>query len=280
MATAFPPSHGALPTNTRPAVTFCASGRPTPTVPYAPLNVGTIRGGSAVNVVPDCCVLEVGLRLLPGMLKDGVVALLYEKVAAAAGADPFEVETQAESPPMLLDASARVYRELLALTGQKEGGSVCYGWRIWELPAVFVEGEFHAVWRSPQEDLFDVTPLPPSMQIDRILFVPDPARVYEGRQVNNVRRALTDNAAIHEFFRACDEGYELMNRGARAEQHGKIVLEGAEGEESLPRRQEAAEAGVLGDDRLPGGQVADAPVAEPAAARADVDVLRHGELTA
>jgi acetylornithine deacetylase len=103
-----------------------------PDVPYAPLNIGTIRGGSAVNVVPDCCVLELGVRLLPGMVKDGVVALLYEKVAAAAGADPFEVETQAESPPMLLDPGARVHRELLRLTGQPEGAAVCYatdaGW--------------------------------------------------------------------------------------------------------------------------------------------------------
>jgi acetylornithine deacetylase len=38
-----------------------------PEVPFAPLNVGTVRGGVAVNVVPDRCTIEVGVRLLPGM---------------------------------------------------------------------------------------------------------------------------------------------------------------------------------------------------------------------
>jgi acetylornithine deacetylase len=134
-----------------------------PDVPYAPLNVGTIHGGTAVNIVPDCCVLELGVRLLPGMAKDGVVALLYEKVAAACGPDAFEVETQAESPPMLLDAGARVHEELLRLTGQAGDAAVCYatdaGWlatRGMEC-AVFGPGSIEVAHRAnefvPKADL-------------------------------------------------------------------------------------------------------------------------------
>lgn len=129
---------------------------------------------------------------------------------------------------------------VVASQAEREGGSVCYRWRIWELPGVFMEAEFHAVWCSPQGELLDVTPA--QIEIDRILFVPDPARVYEGRQVNNVRRASIDHPAIYEFFRACDDGYELMNRGSRAEQHGLIVLEDAEKEELLAIEVRKAQA--------------------------------------
>jgi acetylornithine deacetylase/succinyl-diaminopimelate desuccinylase-like protein len=38
------------------------------------LSVGTIRGGSQVNVVPDWCEIDVDRRLVPGEERDGVVA--------------------------------------------------------------------------------------------------------------------------------------------------------------------------------------------------------------
>jgi hypothetical protein len=102
------------------------------------------------------------------------------------------------------------------------GGSPCNGWRIWELPRFFIEAEFHCLWQDPEGRLRDITPAPSS--VSRILFVPDPERVYEGRQVNNVRRALTTHPAINDFFRAADEQFEIMNRGDRAYRHGRIEL--------------------------------------------------------
>lgn len=50
-------------------------GRPT-------LNPGTIRGGTAVNVVPDRCVLEVDRRLIPGETTPEALAEI-EKIVAA-----------------------------------------------------------------------------------------------------------------------------------------------------------------------------------------------------
>jgi acetylornithine deacetylase len=98
-----------------------------PDAPFATLNVGTIRGGAAVNVVPDRCVLEVGVRLLPGMAVDAVVA----RVRAAVGEEP-ELEVQSLAPPLSAAADAPVLRELLDLTGQEEAGAVSYatdaGW--------------------------------------------------------------------------------------------------------------------------------------------------------
>jgi len=133
-----------------------------------------------------------------------------------------------------------------------DGGEIVCGWRFWEMPAVFVEAEFHAVWRRPEGDLLDITPLPNEIgSYERVLFVPDPARVYEGRQVNNVRRALTQDPSVHEFFRACDDFFELMNRGTRAIQHGAITLAGAERDEwiNIESRKTSALREVL--TRLP-----------------------------
>ncbi len=56
------------------------------------------------------------------------------------------------------------------------------------------------------------------------------------------------------------------------------VLQAAEREQALAGREELPERGVLRDDRAARGQVAGAPIAEPAASQADVLVLGHGEL--
>lgn len=112
---------------------------------------------------------------------------------------------------------------------RQQGGTVCYGWQIWEWPLVMIEAEFHSVWRDPSGVLHDITPkIPP---IPRILFLPDPTRQYEGRQVNNIRRALQDGPEVLEFFTACDTEFEFMNRGARADQHGQVVLSGQDARE-------------------------------------------------
>jgi acetylornithine deacetylase len=106
-----------------------------PEVPYVPLNLGTVHGGAAINVVPDRCAVEVGFRLLPGL--PGIAsAELVERIAAAAraAAAPFEptVELLSDSPPLLLDAGSPIHRHLCRLVGQEAGASVSFatdaGW--------------------------------------------------------------------------------------------------------------------------------------------------------
>lgn len=53
------------------------------------------------------------------------------------------------------------------------GGSPVFGWTIWEWPEALLTAEFHSVWKSPTNDLFDITPKPKGE--DRIIFVPDPS---------------------------------------------------------------------------------------------------------
>jgi len=105
------------------------------------------------------------------------------------------------------------------------GGSSVIGWSLWELPTLFIEAEFHSIWQSPDGALLDIAPkVEPT---DRILFLHDPARRYEGRQVNNVRTALRQDSVVNGFLQSCDEEFEFLNRGVRAGQH-EHRLKGAE----------------------------------------------------
>jgi acetylornithine deacetylase len=129
-----------------------------PEVPYVPLNVGTVHGGSAINVVPDRCVVEVGFRPLPGVTSEELVERVSR--AARAAAAPFEpaIELLSDSPPMLLDEASPIHRHLCELVGQSAGASVSFatdaGWlqRLGMDCAIFGPGSIE-VAHKPNEFL-------------------------------------------------------------------------------------------------------------------------------
>lgn len=101
-------------------------------VPFVTLNVAQIDGGSATNVVPDRCALNIGLRLMPGMDADTMVARVRESVAQALPKQPFDLVVVNESPPMLLPEDNDWYRAVCSGVGQTETASVYFatdaGW--------------------------------------------------------------------------------------------------------------------------------------------------------
>lgn len=103
-----------------------------------------------------------------------------------------------------------------------EGGSVLYGWQIWEWPHVLVEAEFHAVWSSPSGELRDVTPRHDAET--EILFVPDARRIYHGAPIDNVRMAIRDDLTVHDFIAATEEIQRLRIRCGTDKGNGKISL--------------------------------------------------------
>lgn len=133
-----------------------------PEVPFVPLNVGTVHGGAAINVVPDLCVVEVGVRPHPGLPGSDASAALAERIrrAATAAAAPLEpaVEILSDSPPLLLDESAPIHRHLCGLVGQSETNTVSFatdaGWlqRLGLDCAIFGPGTI-AVAHKPNESL-------------------------------------------------------------------------------------------------------------------------------
>lgn len=85
-------------------------------VPYPSLNVGVIAGGTAINVVPERCVIELGVRLLPGMSSEAMVERVRHSVHRVA--PEAQVEEIGDSPPMMLRAGAEVYQRVARQSGR------------------------------------------------------------------------------------------------------------------------------------------------------------------
>ncbi|MGX9728002.1 MAG: SEC-C metal-binding domain-containing protein [Candidatus Electronema sp. VV] len=77
---------------------------------------------------------------------------------------------------------------------QKHGGSVQFGWIIWELKNIWIEAEFHACWINNDNIIIDITPKPDCET--QILFLPDSKRVYEDKIIANIRKPLIENESI------------------------------------------------------------------------------------
>jgi acetylornithine deacetylase len=103
-----------------------------PEVPFAALNVGIVAGGSAANVIPDRCVVQLSIRLLPGMSLDEMTERVRATVRSGVGGDPFTLDQVSESPAMMLPAEAEIHHELCSAIGQHESHSVMFatdgGW--------------------------------------------------------------------------------------------------------------------------------------------------------
>ena len=98
-----------------------------PEVPYVTLNVARVAGGGAINVVPADCVLDLGVRLLPGMSADEMTERVRAVVQEAVSPVPFELALMGETPPMITTENAPIVRLLASELGQTETGSAPFG---------------------------------------------------------------------------------------------------------------------------------------------------------
>jgi hypothetical protein len=83
----------------------------------------------------------------------------------------------------------------------RAGGSIVHGWCIWENPGLFIEGEFHGVWKSPSGELVDITQKKDGER--EILFLIDPSTDLPRESMlrrDNVRMAMKDDPAVHQFL--------------------------------------------------------------------------------
>ncbi|WP_407051527.1 acetylornithine deacetylase [Methyloraptor flagellatus] len=96
--------------------------------PYSTLQVGTIRGGDALNIVPDRVVAEVEARAIAGVSPVallGPVRAAAERLAARGyGVDWTEI---ADYPALALAPDAPIARALVGLTGARPIPAVSYG---------------------------------------------------------------------------------------------------------------------------------------------------------
>ena len=110
---------------------------------------------------------------------------------------------------------------------KREGGESIYGWQIWEYPFLY-EAEFHAVWKSPENLLIDITPKANRPEINKILFIADSKINYTGIQIDNVRLKTRDNDLVDDLIKLKKTKYYLCNKGERATYTGEIIFKGRE----------------------------------------------------
>ncbi|MBX9624339.1 MAG: hypothetical protein K2X82_11075 [Gemmataceae bacterium] len=134
------------------------------------------------------------------------------------GVDPVYVPVRPEPGCTVSNCYPNVTRVVA-----ERGGSQVYGWALWRQPGFMVEAEHHAAWRTPDGELIDVTPHADGEA--RILFLPDPGRVWEGVTIPNVRRPLTNHPLMAGYLWTCGALDRL--RAEHARPGGNPVAEAA-----------------------------------------------------
>ncbi|TWD45982.1 acetylornithine deacetylase [Agrobacterium vitis] len=96
--------------------------------PYSSLQVGTIAGGKAINIIPDLCTLELEARAISGVNPDSLLAPIRQKAQTLRAAG-FEIEWEEVSayPALALPCESALARLLEDMTGQTPIGAVSYG---------------------------------------------------------------------------------------------------------------------------------------------------------
>jgi len=104
---------------------------------------------------------------------------------------------------------------------KQSGGKIQYGWNIRQINNLFLEAEFHAVWKSDSCELLDITPQ--ESEAKHIIFLPDMKREYQGRQVSNIFMNISGNTLIDDYISIFEAIFYMENKGGRAEQHGLVL---------------------------------------------------------
>lgn len=83
------------------------------------------------------------------------------------------------------------------------GGEAVAGWRVVVWPRVMLHAEPHLIWRSPKDELIDVTAAPD--RAAQSVFVADPSVTADSRPR---RQALTSDANLAQWMELADAGRE------------------------------------------------------------------------
>lgn len=131
--------------------------------------------------------------------------------------EPFYLNTEQENDSLLMECTENVYKKI-----KSEGGTVQYGWQIWEtLSGVLIEAEFHAVWVDLNGCMHDITPK--EYGIDSILFLPDNYIKYNNEQIDNKRISLVEDPVVDRFIKNSEEYFLASNEEELKYKTGIII---------------------------------------------------------
>ena len=92
---------------------------------------------------------------------------------------------------------------------REHGGQQINGRAIWQWSNILVEAEAHAVWKSPEGKLVDITPHDNGEE--QILFLCDESMIYSGEQIGNIRLALTGSPLAAELIELSEKTEKIMS---------------------------------------------------------------------
>jgi acetylornithine deacetylase len=103
--------------------------------PYTTIHTGTIKGGTALNIVPKDCAFEFEFRYLPGDAPDAIFTelrrfaeeKLLPEMHAARPETGIEFEEMSEFPGLSTASDAEATQLALALSGANATGKVSFG---------------------------------------------------------------------------------------------------------------------------------------------------------
>ena len=111
-----------------------------PDFPAVPLNLGTIQGGTAINMIPECCEFTVGMRPLPDDDPLVYIGEATQRMIDAVGRrHPQARLTVADveiTPAMLSPSDGRVVSALQKLMGGSVGGGASFATDGGQLAAI------------------------------------------------------------------------------------------------------------------------------------------------
>lgn len=144
------------------------------------------------------------------------VRTLRDKIASPV--DPLFVCVQTRSDARsaeCFDATAKHVAEF--------GGVSVFGWQVWEWPGILIEGEFHAVWKSPAGKMLDVSRKDEGE--NRILFIPDPRISHTGETIDSIRIPIGKAPEIKHLI-SIKERFYRMFKEVHGNATGMIALKG------------------------------------------------------
>lgn len=154
----------------------------------------------------------------PAELSRTLAALVESLVP---GAKPVYADSAPREGERSTDSFAVVARQVAA-----EQGEAVPGWVLRELPGVYVEAEFCALWRSPEGELRDVVPR--ETRTRRVMFLADPLRATAATPLPSVRRAVVNDPVLLQYLATFDGEAELFARGERDPDTGAQSLSPAD----------------------------------------------------
>lgn len=97
-----------------------------PDTPYVALNLATIEGGTATNIVPDRCELHFGIRLLPESDSSEVERTVRDCIVSLGDLGDHDVEVVERSPALLTAENTVLHRTVCDLVNQRHTLGMAY----------------------------------------------------------------------------------------------------------------------------------------------------------